>query len=569
MLAVARRGTRPNGFLRIMPPLYPRPHIGATFESPEGAMLQLRDFQREDVDFITQNGFRCLIANAPGTGKTIVCLSCIRLAPMRLLPTLIVCPASVVRNWRKEARKWTPGLRVKLVEDTSEPIEPGADYYIISWALLSERWEELASLRPQLIIGDEIHFAKNEDALRTQAMSSLCARTPHLLLLSGTPIINEESELEAIYNLFGTKRPPMIRRLLEDVAPDIPAKTRARLNVDLPDAIAARYRHANEDFEAWLEKEMHDRLEAGEAEDAAARALAAAALVKIGYLRRILAAGKVYAAADFTARVVRAGEQLVLFAEHQNVIKKLQRCLRKQGIRFVTIDGSTSNKERQRAVDDFQKHRVPVFIGSKAAKEGLTLTAARHLLYVERYWTAAEEEQGEDRIRRIGQKYNTKIWFLHVPGTVDDRIATIIERKRRIVRRVIGSADIADTPEKNVAEIISAWGKNAGAPPMEVLDLGKSKPLPPLPRPGNLHAVRFTGERWTPEGAVRWCRMLGYRPRSVENTADGVQVVISPASLFQAGTFDRCRVAKDINAITGTRLTTLDRSAMEESHGRT
>jgi SNF2 family DNA or RNA helicase len=529
------------------------------------SLLELRDFQREDVDFIAQNGFRCLIANAPGTGKTIVCLSCVRLAPMRLLPTLIVCPASVVRNWRKEARKWTPGLKSHLVEDTGTPLVEGMDIYIISWALLAERWEELARIRPQLIIGDEIHFAKNEDALRTQAMSSLCARTPHLLLLSGTPIINEESELEAIYNLFGTKRPPMIRRLLEDVAPDIPAKMRARLNVDLPDTIAARYRSANEDFEAWLEKEMHERLDAGEAEDAAARALAAAALVKIGYLRRILAGGKVFAAADFTARVVRTGEQLVLFAEHQAVIKKLQRCLRKQGIRFVTIDGSTSNKERQKAVDDFQRHRVPVFIGSKAAKEGLTLTAARHLLYVERYWTAAEEEQGEDRIRRIGQKYNTKIWFLHVAGTVDDRIATIIERKRRIVRRVIGSANIAETPEKNVAEIITAWGKHAGAPPMEVLDLGKSKPLPPLPRPANLHAVRFSGARWTAEGAVRWCKMQGYQPRTVEVTVDGVQVIMSPATLFKRGTFQRTKVARDINAITGTRLTAAERSAMPES----
>ena len=322
-------------------------------------MLQLRDFQREDVDFIAQSGFRCLIANAPGTGKTIVCLSCIRLAPMRLLPTLIVCPASVVRNWRKEARKWVPGVKTHLVEDTNTPLDESCDMYIISWALLAERWEELARLRPQLIIGDEIHFAKNEDALRTQAMSSLCARTPHLLLLSGTPIINEESELESIYNLFGTKRPPMIRRLLEDVAPDIPAKMRARLNVDLPEAIAARYRHANEDFEAWLEKEMHDRMEAGEAEDAAARAMAAAALVKIGYLRRILAVGKVYAAADFAARVVRAGEQLVLFAEHQNVIKKLQRCLRKQGIRFVNLlQGPTARGRRLPEAPSSGVHRV-------------------------------------------------------------------------------------------------------------------------------------------------------------------------------------------------------------------
>ena len=521
-----------------------------------GGSLELRDFQQEDVNFIAENGFRVLVANAPGTGKTIVCLSCIRLAPWRLLPALIVCPASVVRNWRKEARKWTPGLRVHLIEDTSAVLpDEKADLYIISWALLAERWEELIRVGFQLIIGDEIHFAKNEDALRTRAMASLCARAPYLLLLSGTPIINDESELEAIYSLYGPKRPPMIRRFLEDVAPDIPPKQRARLDIDLPEKIAHKYRSANEDFEAWLEREMAQRLGAGEAEDAAARALAAAALVKIGYLRRILASGKVYAAADFTARAVRTGEQVVLFAEHQDVIKKIQRCLRKQGIRFVTIDGSTSNKDRQLAVDEFQKRQVPVFIGSKAAKEGLTLTAARHLCFVERYWTAAEEEQGEDRIRRIGQKHHTKIWFLHVPGTVDDRISTIIERKRRIVRRVIGSVNIADTPEKNVAEIIAAWGTHAQVPDMEVHNLGTAKPLPPLPRTRDLHAIRFKDGRWTPKGAVKWCRMMGYKPVTVETVRGGFQIVMTPANLFRDGTFDRVKVAKDIDGIIGKRLT--------------
>ena len=528
-------------------------------------MLQLRDFQQEDVDFIAKNNFRVLVANAPGTGKTVICLSCIRLAPWRLLPVLVVCPASVVRNWRKEARKWTPGLKVHLIEDASTPLpDTPTDLFIISWSLLAERWEQLAAKKPQLIIGDEVHFAKNEDALRTQAMASLCARTPHLLLLSGTPIINDESELESIYSLYGAKRPPMIRRFLEDVAPDIPAKQRALLQVELPEKHAARYKSANEDFEAWLEREMQERMSAGEAADAAARALSAAALVKIGYLRRILALGKVYAAADWTARAVRAGEQVVLFAEHQTVIQKLQRCLRKQGIHFVIIDGGTSNKDRQRAVEDFQKHKVPVFIGSKAAKEGLTLTAARHLCYVERYWTAAEEEQGEDRIRRIGQKHPTKIWFLHVPGTVDDRISTIIDRKRRLVRRVIGAADVRDTPEQNVADMIAAWGENARAEDVEVVSLGKKRPLPPLPRSSELHAICFKGNRWTPKSGLMWCHMIGYRPRQAEHLADGFQLTVASATLFKQGTFRRVKIAKDIDAIVAARLTSTERSALEK-----
>lgn len=517
-------------------------------------MHTLRPFQQEDLDNLTQNDYRALIANAPGTGKTILVLSSILRSPHKLLPAVVISPASVVRNWRKEARKWAPGLRIHLIEDTSTPVPTRpVDIYILSWSLLPSRWAELAQKNPQLIVGDEIHFAKNEDALRTQAMASLCARTAHLLLLSGTPIINDTDELDAINNLFGAKRPVMIRRLLEDVAKDIPPKTRARVHVELPPRVEARYRSAAEDFAAWLEKEMAQRKSRGEAEDAATRALAAEALVKVGYLRRILALGKVFAAADFTARLVRAGEPVVLFAEHKSVISRLQKCLRKQRIPFVTIDGSTSSKMRHRAVEDFQRNRVPVFIGSKAAKEGLTLTTARHLIFVERYWTAAEEEQAEDRIRRIGQTFPTKIWFLHVPQTVDDRISAIIDRKRRIVRQAIGAATIAETPERTVEMMISEWSRHAGAPVMESTDLGRSEPLPPMPRSRDVYCIRFKGDRWKPENALRWCKMLGYRPSRSTPTKAGFEFMLNTPDLYVPGTFTLFRVAQDIAMYTGTR----------------
>jgi len=863
-------------------------------------MNTLRPFQQEDLDILTQNNYRALIANAPGTGKTILCLSCITRHPERLLPTVIVCPASVVRNWRKEARKWAAGTKVYLIEDTTTPLPKRPyDIYILSWSLLPLRWVELAQRNPQLIIGDECfpartlvatphgqvrieqvvpgtlvycrdesgcltvrptrrliaktlrkdlvrithefgvltctsnheiwtyedgyvraenltpyhhlcilsgalppekrvsdgseadllhsqmlsqgqlrstelpsllsslphhfyspafiaeeilrdfvfskvahespgrsgsgeegssgrgesregqgleapergrtdaskqsgapsrrhrqntcedarpyipyprgereadsaatvlghstrppdgvchqngagqepvrltpallqgghslscdsfgdrggravacpqevevfgqeegvrlsrarvvsveihksaggrgsdhgsgedqvvydlevdehhnffadgvavhncHFAKNEAALRTQALASLAVRAPHLLLLSGTPIINDTEELDSINGLFGAKPPVMIRRLLEDVAKDIPHKTRARVNVELPPKVATRYRSAAEDFAAWLEKEMATRMSQGEAGDAAARALAAEALVKIGYLRRILAIGKVYAAADFTARLVRAGEPVVLFAEHKAVMLRLRKCLHKQRIPYVMIDGSTSAKARHQAVEDFQKNKIPVFLGSKAAKEGLTLTAARHLIFVERYWTSAEEEQGEDRIRRIGQIHPTKIWFLHVPQTVDDRISAIIDRKRRIVRQAIGSENIADTPETTVASMLSEWSTHAGAPMMDTTELGITDPLPPLPRDRDVYVIRFKEARWQPESALRWCKMMGYRPTRSTPTLGGFEFHVRPATDFVPGDFTLFRVAQDIAIYVGRRV---------------
>lgn len=518
-------------------------------------MNTLRPFQEEDLRTIAANRFRALVANAPGTGKTILCLAAIQRNP-GLLPAVIVCPASVVHNWAKEARLWTPGVLIHLIEDTTTPIPKRCDLYILSWSLLALRWQALRRCQPRLLIGDEIHFAKNEDALRTQAMASLCATTPHLLLLSGTPIINETEELDAIHTLFGAHKPVMIRRLLEDVAKDIPPKTRAIVSIELPPKVAARYRSAAEDFAAWLERELAQRMEQGEAEDAAARALAAEALIKIGYLRRILAVGKVFAASDLTARLVRTGEPVVLFAEHKAVISRLCKCLRDQRIPYVLIDGSTSQTARHQAVERFQANKVPVFIGSKAAKEGLTLTAARHLIFVERYWTAAEEEQGEDRIRRIGQTHPTKIWFLHAPGTVDDRISAIIERKRRLVHNAIGSASIAETPEATVEALITTWSKHVGAPLPEVAKLGLTDALPPLPRNVDTLRIQFHGSRWTAAAALTWCRMLGYTPQGSTRTADGFAFQIQPATCFLPGQFTAFRVAHDVTLYVGKRKAT-------------
>ena len=100
---------------------------------------------------------------------------------------------------------------------------------------------------------------------------------------------------------------------------------------------------------------------------------------------------------------------------------------------------------------------------------------------------------------------------------------------------------------------------------METVQLGKTSPLPPLPRLANLHIIRFKGSRWNAEGAVKWCRMQGYVPKDIGSTSEGVQVVMSPATLFKSGKFVRVKIARDISAIVGERLTAGQRSAMPES----
>ena len=525
--------------------------------------MQLRPFQQEDVGHVEAAGFRALIANAPGTGKTSEALSCLNRGHETLLPALVVCPASVVTNWQREARMWTPWMKTTVIEGESGPIRAGRHLYICSWAILAARQDQFAAMNFRTIIADECHFVLHEESQRSQALSYLIEKATGRLLLSGTPIIADERDLQTLYRYLGTEKPLLIRRLIEDVAPEIPLKTRAYIPVSLPPKSLAEYQKAEADFAEWLGNEIQRKVEEiggdpDEAEGIAEQALAAEALVKIGYLRRILAAGKVSAAVDWTARAVRLGEPVLIFAEHKLVIEKLCRGLRKARVRYVCIDGSASRRERQLAIDAFQAGEIPVFIGSKAAKEGITLTRARNVLFVERWWTAAEEEQAEDRARRIGQLYPVKVWFLHVAGSVDDRIAEIVEKKRHAVRKAIGARTIEETEAGAVQSLLRAWAKGAGlsgpvGPSAPLLGHGAPR-LSPLPSPRETCALLFRGSRWaSPEGAIQWAKMNGYATARVDAIPGGWRVVNRPASMFEAGTFAKQVLSADIVAVTGFR----------------
>ena len=515
-------------------------------------MPQLKDFQREDVDYIKKHGLKVLLASAPGTGKTCIAIRALAETYMNSLPALVVCPASVIRHWGREVHRWAPGVRALIVDDSHTPLPriPQSTVLIMSWALLDVRWTDLAALGIKAIVADEAHYGKNPNSLRSQALYQLARKVGKILLVTGTPIINTRSELNALSTLLGTENPPMIRRLLEDVAPEIPKKSRSYLHINLPDHIRTEYDKAEDDFASWLTTQKERLLGEGMASFEVERVMAAEALAKIGYLRRLTGVGKVAAASAWIAKAIRLGEPVVVFVEHQPVLRALLKRLKKQRIRHVVVEGKTPSKHRQFAVDAFQANEYPVFIGSKAAKEGITLTAARHLLFLERYFTSSEEEQAEDRIRRIGQTHATTIWFLHAIDTVDDRIESIVKTKRKLIRSAIGSADVAETPTGNVLSLIQHWNDHTS----EKKASFSEEELPPLPKARDVQSIVFHGERWTTRSSAAWCKMNGYTPYKAVQLNNRIQLMCVSAGYFKSGEFESISIAKDIKVIMGKRL---------------
>jgi hypothetical protein len=476
------------------------------------------------------------------------------------LPALVVCPASVTRNWKREFKSWAPGLRVQVVEDMSTPLDKHANVYVTSWALIDPREMDFHSRGLRAVFADEAHLAKNPDALRSQALYRLTRGNKGLLLMTGTPIVNTRDEMEALTALYGTQ-PPMIRRLLEDVAPEIPPKKRSYLYIKLRDRAQREYDQADDDFETWLRREKERLLGEGMAEASVERAMAAEAFTKMGYLRRLLGESKVPAAADWIARAVRIGEPVVVFVEHQAALKKLVKSLRAQRIRHAVLEGKTPQKKRQKYIDQFQANRFPVLICTKAGKEGITLHAARHLLFVERFYTSADEEQAEDRIRRIGQTHKTTIWYLHAAGTIDDRLDTIVRSKRVIIRQAIRAESTAETTLSNVEALVRSWEKFIPRD-VAVTTLGRGDPLPPLPPPTQAHAIVFTGSRWKTKSAASWCRMHGYLPSKRVGTAGRFRLIVHPIEVFKPREFTAVPVCGDVKVIVGVRLSAKNEKLM-------
>lgn len=487
-----------------------RRHLQGAF--PSG--MELKPYQTIGVTYAKLSGFRCLIADEPGLGKTMQAIGCLALAPDELLPAMIVAPANVVYNWEDEIQKWLPKLRVVVMDSTRSPLpDPGwRGVVICSWDFVRERRNDIVKRGFQCIIADEAHYAKNRKSSRSKALRMLVVPVkpgseeekeghrpaPHVLLLTGTPMKNavieywpllsmmapeawgKESQFkrqfeildrikggddpedmdqlgrlekqmeEALGGLKARMACTVIQRLKIRALKDLPTKRRVLVSAPLRGAIAAEYQHAAEVFSDWLERTVAQKLTrmgldaetaSEEAMEAVAKALRAEALVKLNHLRQIAARGKIPATIRMARQLKARGEHFLVFCDHKEVVSELSAAFRSAEISFGVISGETAPKERRNIKQRFQDGKLDAMICTQAAKEGLTLTRAAVTLFVERFWTPADEQQAEDRIHRIGQTRPVTIAFLYAPGTVDEKMTNLVEAKRRLINTIQGEGE--------------------------------------------------------------------------------------------------------------------------------
>jgi SNF2 family DNA or RNA helicase len=426
----------------------------------EGLGGTLMPFQRAGVKYAV-NAKRCLIADEMGLGKTVQALAVLK--HLNVMPALVICPASLRMNWMREARKWIPGCYSIPYE-----INPHSDVAVINYDIMA-KWkthiiEKIQRGKIKAIVFDEMHYLKNHKALRSVACREVATALRKqqgdqavILGLTGTPVLNRPAELLNLLQILGRldevggfktfrdrylmgdfhgrganleelqvmcRSRFLIRREKAQVLTDLPPKTRN--NVDIPMADPAAYRAV---------------------EDAPLIENEAAAIVRLGELRRESARQKLPAIIEWVREFIDEGRKLVLFAVHQEI----QAALMAEFPDAAHILGDDDQPSRQRAVDRFQE--IPecrlIVCSLRAAGVGLTLTAASDVAFCELGWTPGDMDQAEDRCHRIGQRDSVTAWYLVTTG-VDQSMMELIEEKREVSRQLLEHGRTTDVDQEQV-----------------------------------------------------------------------------------------------------------------------
>jgi superfamily II DNA or RNA helicase len=442
---------------------------------PKGLRAELRPYQQTGLHFLAYaSRFRlgALLADDMGLGKTVQALAWLQhlQEEQGLGPSLVICPASVVFNWEREANQFTPGLKVLLLtagehRHTLRQEIPVHDVIVTNYALLRRDLAALQKFCFRAIILDEAQNIKNPESMVARAAKALTA--DHKLALTGTPLENRLLDLWSIMEfvhpgylpdrskfleqydrgasqparalLSSRMRPVMLRRLKKQVAQDLPDRIEERLDCELTEGQRKFYL-------AELQR-SRQALSTLEAPGGQSRMHVLAALTRLRQIcchpvlaggKKSLGSGKTTALFDVLEPLYAGGHKVLVFSQFVEMLKILKAELEEKGRPYFMLTGQTTN--RGEVVEAFHACKEPaVFLLSlKAAGTGLNLTSASYVVLYDPWWNPAVEAQAIDRTHRIGQDRTVIAYRLVTRGTVEEKIWRLQQSKAQLAQDVLG-----------------------------------------------------------------------------------------------------------------------------------
>ncbi len=464
---------------------------------PHGLRAELRAYQHHGLSwmqFLREHNLSGVLADDMGLGKTVQTLAHVlaeKEANRLDRPTLIVVPTTLVHNWREEARRFAPDLKVLDLNgpqrrDRFDQI--GAhDLILTTYALLWRDQEIFLQHDYHLLILDEAQYVKNATTKVAATIRKLRAR--HRLCLTGTPLENHLGELWSQFDFLlpgflGSQkdftrrwrtpiekggdtvrrdllarriRPFMLRRRKDEVAKELPSKTIIVRTVDLEGA--------QRDLYETLRAAMQEKVRAAVAAQGLARShiivldallklrqvCCDPRLVKLEQAARVKTSAKLDLLLTMLPELIDEGRRVLLFSQFTGMLALISDSLEKIGIPYVILTGDTT--DRVTPVQRFQRGDVPVFLISlKAGGVGLNLTAADTVIHYDPWWNPATENQATDRAHRLGQDKPVFVYKLIAAGSIEEKIVALQEKKALLASGIL-SEDVAGAVKFSASDL--------------------------------------------------------------------------------------------------------------------
>ncbi|WP_086661262.1 DEAD/DEAH box helicase [Lentzea kentuckyensis] len=482
-------------------------------EPPANFGARLRPYQQRGLAwlaFLDKIGLGACLADDMGLGKTVqlLALEALNRAHGKRPPTLLICPMSVVGNWQREAARFTPELSVhvhhgadRLDGDALREAVESHDLVLTTYALAGRDADALGDLTWDRVVLDEAQNIKNSATRQSQAVRQLKAR--HRVALTGTPVENRLAELWSIMDfanpgVLGTINTfrarfavPVERHNDQDAAARLRkitnpfvlrrVKTDPRIIDDLPDKVEMRQLcNLTTEQASLYQAVVNDMLEKiEESEGIGRKGLVLATMSKLkqvcnhpahflGDGSRIAGrSGKLARLEEVLEEVLAEGDKALCFTQFTEFGSMLVPYL---AARFDTevmfLHGGTNKASRDRMVERFQDKNGPslFLLSLKAGGTGLNLTAANHVIHLDRWWNPAVEDQATDRAFRIGQRRNVQVRKFVCIGTLEERIDAMIEEKRALAQLVVGAGEnwLTELSTAQLRDLLTLSGEAIG-----------------------------------------------------------------------------------------------------------
>lgn len=453
---------------------------------PHNMTIEPYEYQKQGIAYALEKK-RCIMGDEPGLGKTAQAIG--TMTASGAWPVLVICPASLKENWRREFKKFG-GVNAIILSDNNRTSwqyfwesklkngEPVAKAFIVNYESLKKffvlriKQQQRFTLRSvefdkrvdvfRSVIIDESHKCKSSRTQQSKLVQGICKGKEYILELTGTPVVNNNEDLIQQLQILGRledfggykkfverycggvnksshikelnyylNKFCFFRRQKKDVLKWLPEKTRVTLVTEIDNR--KEYDVAKRDVIKYLKdwkKADDDKLQ---------RAIRGAVMVKMGILKQISSKGKIKAAIEFIHNTIDGGEKLIVFC----FLKQVVADIKAEFPKAVTVTGDDDDKAKQRSVDSFQENPDCnlIILNYRSGGTGLTLTAASNVLFVEFPWTYADCCQAEDRAHRNGQKNAVTCTYLLGEDTIDEYMYNLIQTKKDIANGVTGTED--------------------------------------------------------------------------------------------------------------------------------